>query len=261
MIKQDSKDKNKSILITIFIMLLVVLLFLLPAFTVKHPTPIEKELQMVDLSAGFSVNNETGGGSKPKEITKPTPTPPKEKAVAESPVEKINPPKNIETQESESPIETTPSKPVETLTPEPEPEKALYSFDDSESDNSTTENNSQDTRTTSSGRGIGSGKGDGNGGGKNGYGGIGLGGALNGREIINPSSPRANCPLNKTEVVVLNVRVNSEGNVVFAEPNYTKSLTSNKCLLDFSVDYAKKLKWNKSSISQQSGTIQFTFKP
>ena len=60
------------------------LLFLLPVFTIEHPTPTEKELQMVDLSAGFSVNNETGGGSKPKEFTKPTPTPPQEKTVTET---------------------------------------------------------------------------------------------------------------------------------------------------------------------------------
>lgn len=259
---QVNKDRNRSIVITLLMMIMMVLLFLLPAFTVKHPTPMEKELEMLDLSSGFSVNNDTGGGSKAKEVVKPTPTPPKKPTVTETPVKEITPPKSIETQEVESPIETTPPKPVETPTPEPEPEKALYDFGDTEDDTSDEANETDnDTRSTAAGRGIGSGKGDGNGSGENGYGGIGLGGALKGRQITNPSSPLANCPLTKQETVVLKVTVNSEGKVIDAEPDYIKTKTSNSCLLAFSISYAKKLIWNESNYSKQSGTIELTFKP
>ncbi|MAU71458.1 MAG: hypothetical protein CMP77_16900 [Flavobacterium sp.] len=59
--------------------------------------------------------------------------------------------------------------------------------------------------------------------------------------------------------VVINIEVNSAGNVVDADFNSKSSGTSNGCLVDNAIAYAYKAKFSSASKSSQKGTITYLF--
>lgn len=59
--------------------------------------------------------------------------------------------------------------------------------------------------------------------------------------------------------VVVNIQVDSNGNVVAADFNEKSSGTSNGCLVDNAISYALKAKFNTSGKPSQKGTITYLF--
>mgnify|MGYP001815026543 CR=1 FL=1 len=59
--------------------------------------------------------------------------------------------------------------------------------------------------------------------------------------------------------VVVNIQVDSNGNVVAADFNEKSSGTSNGCLVDNAISYALKAKFNTSDKPSQKGTITYLF--
>jgi hypothetical protein len=59
--------------------------------------------------------------------------------------------------------------------------------------------------------------------------------------------------------VVINIEVDSNGNVVAADFNEKSSGTSNGCLLDNAITYALKAKFDTSGKASQKGTITYLF--
>ena len=63
----------------------------------------------------------------------------------------------------------------------------------------------------------------------------------------------------ETGKVVINIDVNSSGDVISAVFNSNSSTTSNGCLVDNAIKYAKKATFNSSSKSSQKGTITYLY--
>jgi hypothetical protein len=59
--------------------------------------------------------------------------------------------------------------------------------------------------------------------------------------------------------VVINIKVDANGNVVEADFNIKSSGTSNGCLVDNAIIYALKAKFNSSNKASQKGTITYLF--
>ncbi|MBT8185752.1 MAG: hypothetical protein KJN76_12980, partial [Eudoraea sp.] len=59
--------------------------------------------------------------------------------------------------------------------------------------------------------------------------------------------------------VVINIVVDSNGYVIEADFNTKSSGTSNGCLVDNAIEYAKKARFNSSSRTSQKGTITYIF--
>ncbi len=59
--------------------------------------------------------------------------------------------------------------------------------------------------------------------------------------------------------VVINIQVNSSGNVIEADFNEKSSGTSNGCLVDNAITYALKAKFSSSTRGEQKGTITYLF--
>jgi len=59
--------------------------------------------------------------------------------------------------------------------------------------------------------------------------------------------------------VVINIKVDVNGNVIEADYNSKSSGTSNGCLVDNAITYAKKAKFNSSNKASQKGTITYLF--
>ena len=59
--------------------------------------------------------------------------------------------------------------------------------------------------------------------------------------------------------VVINIKVDVNGNVVEADFNAKSSGTSNGCLVDNAITYARKAKFNSSKKASQKGTITYLF--
>ena len=59
--------------------------------------------------------------------------------------------------------------------------------------------------------------------------------------------------------VVVNIAVNSSGNVIEADFNAKSSSTSNGCLVDNAIAYALKAKFNSDAKASQKGTITYLF--
>ncbi len=59
--------------------------------------------------------------------------------------------------------------------------------------------------------------------------------------------------------VVINILVDSDGNVIQADFNINSSGTSNGCLVDNAITYAYRAKFNTSDRSAQKGTITYVF--
>lgn len=59
--------------------------------------------------------------------------------------------------------------------------------------------------------------------------------------------------------VVVNIKVDVNGNVIEADYNSRSSGTSNGCLVDNAITYARKAKFNSSNKASQKGTITYLF--
>ncbi len=59
--------------------------------------------------------------------------------------------------------------------------------------------------------------------------------------------------------VVINIKVDGNGNVIEADFNAKSSGTSNGCLVDNAISYARKAKFNSSNKASQKGTITYLF--
>lgn len=59
--------------------------------------------------------------------------------------------------------------------------------------------------------------------------------------------------------VVINIKVDVNGNVIEADFNAKSSGTSNGCLVDNAITYARKAKFNSSNKASQKGTITYLF--
>ena len=85
-----------------------------------------------------------------------------------------------------------------------------------------------------------------------------VGGGLKDRGV--KARPQVKNPTNETGTVVVEVCVNSNGDVISADYTIRNSTTSNAKLKKIAIDAAKKWKFAKGSVSQQCGTIAYTFK-
>ncbi len=65
----------------------------------------------------------------------------------------------------------------------------------------------------------------------------------------------------KEGVVLLDIKVNQKGDVKSVSINNSGTNTSNECLLNEALNYAKKARFNQdfNASSSQSGTIKFVF--
>ncbi|MCB0641900.1 MAG: energy transducer TonB [Phaeodactylibacter sp.] len=85
-----------------------------------------------------------------------------------------------------------------------------------------------------------------------------VGGGLKDRGV--QSRPNVSNPTNTTGTVNIEVCVDSKGNVISADYTIRNSTTSNAQLKKIAIDAAKKWKFSSSSVSEQCGTIAYTFK-
>ena len=74
-------------------------------------------------------------------------------------------------------------------------------------------------------------------------------------------NPGYTCGKNSNGLVVVQIKVNRNGNVVFAQVNSSLSNGASDCMLKKAVEYAKKSRFNYSSASAQtqSGLIKYRF--
>ena len=74
-------------------------------------------------------------------------------------------------------------------------------------------------------------------------------------------NPGYTCGKNSNGIVVVQIKVNRNGNVVFAQVNSSLSKGASECMLNKAVEYAKKSRFNYSSASAQtqSGLIKYRF--
>ena len=74
-------------------------------------------------------------------------------------------------------------------------------------------------------------------------------------------NPGYTCGKNSNGLVVVQIKVNRNGNVVFAQVNSSLSNEASDCMLKKAVEYAKKSRFNYSSASAQtqSGLIKYRF--
>lgn len=81
--------------------------------------------------------------------------------------------------------------------------------------------------------------------------------SLKGRSIQDYDTPRYLCEVSGK--MVINITVNSSGKVTDAYVNST-STSSNECLIDHALDYAKMVSFDNSEKASQIGSITFYFK-
>lgn len=81
--------------------------------------------------------------------------------------------------------------------------------------------------------------------------------SLSGRQIQDHDTPRYLCEISGK--MVINITVNSEGVVTDAYVN-TSSTSSNECLIEHALEYAKAVTFDSSSRTSQLGSITFYFK-
>jgi len=74
-------------------------------------------------------------------------------------------------------------------------------------------------------------------------------------------NPGYTCGINSNGLVVVQIKVNRNGNVVFVQVNSSLSQGASDCMLNKAVEYAKKSRFNYSSASSQtqSGVIKYRF--
>jgi len=81
--------------------------------------------------------------------------------------------------------------------------------------------------------------------------------SLKDRRLISYNTPRYLCE--QSGKIIVNISVNSEGQVVEANINNSSNST-NECLHDHALEYAKSVRFNSVSKPNQIGTITFYFK-
>jgi TonB family protein len=81
--------------------------------------------------------------------------------------------------------------------------------------------------------------------------------SLKGRTLLDYDTPRYLCEYSGK--IVITVTVNGEGRVLNAALN-SSSTSSNECLIDAALDYAKIVQFDPSTTTSQLGTITFHFK-
>jgi hypothetical protein len=82
--------------------------------------------------------------------------------------------------------------------------------------------------------------------------------SLKNRQVLYYNTPRYLCE--EGGKVVVNVLVKADGSVKECYVN-SSSTSSNTCLLNHALDYAKEVVFNSADISEQLGTVTFYFKP
>ncbi|WP_053992738.1 energy transducer TonB [Mangrovimonas sp. TPBH4] len=81
--------------------------------------------------------------------------------------------------------------------------------------------------------------------------------SLKGRELLSNETPRYLCE--DSGKIVVNITVNNTGDVTDAYINKS-STSTNQCLLDHALEYAKSAQFNNGSSNSQLGSITFYFK-
>ena len=81
--------------------------------------------------------------------------------------------------------------------------------------------------------------------------------SLIGRHDVYSDTPRYLCE--KGGKIVVNIKVNGKGDVFEAYINGSSN-SSNQCLIDHAIEYAKIIRFNQSPKKEQIGTITFLFK-
>lgn len=81
--------------------------------------------------------------------------------------------------------------------------------------------------------------------------------SLKDRSMISYKTPRYLCEFGGK--VVVTIRVNANGEVIDTTINQSTN-TSNQCLIDNALDYAKSIIFNSTNRSEQIGTVTFYFK-
>lgn len=81
--------------------------------------------------------------------------------------------------------------------------------------------------------------------------------SLKGRDLLDYDTPRYLCE--DSGKIVVNITVDSQGVVSDAYIN-TSSTTSNECLTEHALEYAKSVQFNSASTKSQIGSITFYFK-
>ncbi len=81
--------------------------------------------------------------------------------------------------------------------------------------------------------------------------------SLKGRTLTYSDNPRYLCE--RGGKIVVSIRVNEKGNVFDAYINGSSN-SSNQCLIDHAIEYAKSVQFDSSTNKEQLGTITFLFK-
>lgn len=246
----NTKEKKRSAVITLIIMLLFIILAFFPVFTYETPTPLEKEIVNLDLM-GYSVNNESGGGATAS-TTKSASATQAQTNEAKDPTTSNQPANKVETQTQESTSEV--NKTTTTTSTNKEQNAAAnnpFAGNGDSGDN----NDGSNGNPGDNGRGGRSGDGDGEG--SDGFNGSGQGGGLEGRKLL--SKPDLDSDCSAKGKVVLIITVSGTGEVLQARIDPAKSNTSNQCLVNKAIQEAKQLKWEKSGQPSVTGSITFIF--
>ncbi len=222
---------------------------------------------------------ETEDAQSPETTTKAQPVVEESPAVTdnqasqEAPVVNTNKPKPTQTN-TVKPVNPTPQPEKK---PDPKPSKGLSDAlgnlggkgNTSGSGNQGSESGQIDGRgvlggggSTGSGGGQGGGQGTGNGTGKGAGSGSGTGGGnysykLDGK-ITSP--PRLDDNFDKSGTVVVDIKVDSQGNVVYADVNRQQTNVTNSELYQLAIKSAKTAKFSKSDQNVRVGTITIHFK-
>lgn len=283
---EEEKNRQRGRIISAVIHTLILAVFILPLLTFPTPPPGQEGI-LVNLGADFGQGEENA----PEPIAEETPS--EEQPVVEEQQEEVP-------QEEAPKVEETPEREViETEDPEAialQKKKEKEAADKAKKEQEELERKQaeqrkreeeerqkaedakkfQETKDKFSGAfGGGSGSGKGNTGQQGNQGddkgdpnasklegvsvGTGnVGGGLKDRGV--QSRPEVSNPTNETGTVNIEVCVDSKGNVTSAEYTIRNSTTSNAQLKKIAIDAAKKWKFSSSSVSEQCGTIAYTFR-
>jgi outer membrane biosynthesis protein TonB len=267
---QDKKERTKGIIGTILfhviLILILVLIKLLPS-----PIPVEEDGGGILINFGSS---ETGSGNEiPQSIDQSKPTPPqptqvtpvKNDNVVTQDLEQTIAIKNQKKENKKPPVD----KPVvqnntqnTTQTEQKPQQKPKALFTGSQNNNVTSQGNTGGSGDQGDPKGNPFTNGNSQiGGGDNplGTGGDGIGLNMTGRRIT--KYPNVNDNSQKTGRVVVNIKVDKNGNVIYAEATRRGSTTDDSYLFNLAVKAAYETKLNSSpDMIEQFGTMTFTFR-
>lgn len=247
--KEDAKSKRRALFLTVIIFTALAITFTILGFTTPLPLPDE---------AGHFVlvgQDETGMPAEPKPVQEPPAQPkPQEKPESEEPVEEIEDPvePEMETGGEEEAPEIKPNTEPDPETTEPEtgptPDPEVESEEETKEDNPFLYPGSSGTKNEKGEEGEEDGKEDGLAKGmsykKTSFGSAsaigGSGRSLEHIEEIDDNSQ-------ENADVYIKVTIDSDGNVIEARADYSKSTTTNNVLIQKALNSAKKSKFNKAS--------------